>query len=165
MGKACGENCERLGGSIQEMTDQTKVEKLMVVSKMAGASGLLQLWTAIYPPLPIIGPSLICKHKVFTYIEYRTVSGVFRTIDPPPPPLPLASVSSPRTKGGGGGTHSPGVEGVGFNSSEDARHWIGLLQYNPSTYARLELHILILGRCLYGHPVVHSRTISIPNQF
>ncbi len=41
-------------------------------------------------------------HKVLTYIEYRAVFGVFRTIDPPTPPcLPLASVSSPRTKGGG----------------------------------------------------------------
>jgi hypothetical protein len=39
-------------------------------------------------------------HKVLTYIEYRAVSGVFRTIDLPPP-LPLASVSSPPTKGGG----------------------------------------------------------------
>ncbi len=39
-------------------------------------------------------------HKVLTYIEYRAVSGVFRTIDPPPPLHP-ASVSSPRTKGGG----------------------------------------------------------------
>jgi hypothetical protein len=36
------------------------------------------------------------------YLEYRTVPGVFRTIDPPPPLQP-ASVSSPRTKGGGGG--------------------------------------------------------------
>jgi hypothetical protein len=39
-------------------------------------------------------------HKVLTYIEYRAVSGVFRTIDPPPPLHP-ESVSSPRTKGGG----------------------------------------------------------------
>jgi uncharacterized coiled-coil DUF342 family protein len=38
-------------------------------------------------------------HKVLTNIEYRGVSGVFRTIDPPPPVHP-ASVSSPRTKGG-----------------------------------------------------------------
>ncbi len=74
-------------------------------------------------------------HKVLTFIEYRAVSGVFRTIDPPTPLNPV-SVSSPRTKGGGGGvgTHSPGGEGVeGVNISEDARHWIGLLQYNPST--------------------------------
>jgi hypothetical protein len=72
-------------------------------------------------------------HKVLTYIEYSAVSGVFRTIDPLPPLHP-ASVSSPRTKGGvlgGGGTHSPAGEGVGVNISEDARHWIGLLQYNP----------------------------------
>ncbi len=65
------------------------------------------------------------------------MSGVFRTIDPPPP-LPLASVSlsSHRIKGGGGGVHTRrGMRGWGggFNISEDARHWIGLLQYNPST--------------------------------
>jgi hypothetical protein len=71
-----------------------------------------------------------------TYI-YRVQSSVWRlpNIDPPPPLHP-ASVSSPRTKGGGEGgygTHSPGGEGVGVNISEDARHWIGLLQYNPST--------------------------------
>ncbi len=44
------------------------------------------------------------KNKVLTYIEYRAVSGVFRTIDPPlstqrvcPPPAP---------KAGGGGVHT-----------------------------------------------------------
>ncbi len=42
-------------------------------------------------------------HKVLTYVEYRAVSGVFQNIDP---------------------------RGQFF---EDARHWIGLLQYNPST--------------------------------
>jgi hypothetical protein len=52
----------------------------------------------------------VLVNKVLSYIEYRAVSGVFRTIDPPPPLL-LASVSSPCTKGGG--THSPGGEGVG----------------------------------------------------
>ncbi len=40
------------------------------------------------------------NHKVLTNIEYRAVSGVFRTIDPPTPPH-TTSVSSPRTKGGG----------------------------------------------------------------
>ncbi len=39
-------------------------------------------------------------HKVLTYVEYRTVSGVFQNIDPHPPLRP-ASMSSPRTKGGG----------------------------------------------------------------
>jgi hypothetical protein len=37
--------------------------------------------------------------KYLHIIEYRTVSSVFQTIDPPPPLHP-ASVSSPRTKGG-----------------------------------------------------------------
>jgi hypothetical protein len=69
-------------------------------------------------------------HKVLTYIEYRSVSGVFRTIDPPSPLQP-ASVSSPRTKGWGVHTRRA-VRGWGVNISEDARHWIGLLQYNPS---------------------------------
>jgi hypothetical protein len=49
-------------------------------------------------------------HKVLTYMDYRVVSGVFRTIDPPPLLHPM-SVSSPRTIGGV--VHSPGGEGVG----------------------------------------------------
>jgi hypothetical protein len=59
------------------------------------------------------------------------------------PPLPLstqpvcpllhpASVSSLRNKGEGVHTRRA-VRGWGVNISEDARHWIGLLQYNPST--------------------------------
>ncbi len=39
-------------------------------------------------------------YKVLSYIEYRAVSGVFRTIDPPPA-LPRPSVFSFRTKDGG----------------------------------------------------------------
>ena len=72
-------------------------------------------------------------HKALTYIDYRAVSGVFRTTDPPPPLHP-ASVSSPRTKGGGVHTRRA-VKGWGVNISEEVRHWIGLLQYNPSTTA------------------------------
>jgi hypothetical protein len=37
-------------------------------------------------------------HKVLTFIEYRAVSGVFRTIDPPPP---LHTGPSPTPKAGG----------------------------------------------------------------
>jgi hypothetical protein len=67
--------------------------------------------------------TLDLNHKVLTYVEYRAVSGVFQNVDPPPPFHP-ASVSSPRTKG---------RRGVGVNILENARHWIGLLQYNIST--------------------------------
>ncbi len=48
--------------------------------------------------------------------------------------------SPPAPKAGWGGTHSPGGEGVGVNILEDARNWIGLLQYNPSS-VRLVLHV------------------------
>jgi hypothetical protein len=73
-------------------------------------------------------------HKVLTYIEYRAVSGVFRTIDPPPPSPPSECVLPPPHQRRGG-SHSPGGEGVGVNILEDARHWIGLLRYYPSTEA------------------------------
>ncbi len=59
-------------------------------------------------------------HKVLSYIEYRTVSGVFRTIDPQP--LSTQRVCPP-----------PPYQRRGVSISEDARHWIGLLQYKPST--------------------------------
>ncbi len=72
------------------------------------------------------------SHPSTTYIEYRAVSGIFRTIDPPPP-LHSASVSSSRTNEGGEHTRRA-VRGWGVNISEAARHWIGLLQYNPSTH-------------------------------
>ncbi len=64
-------------------------------------------------------------------MEYRAVFGVFRTIDSPPPLHPASVSSPPPTKGGR--SHSLGGEGVGVNSSEDARYWILLLQYNHST--------------------------------
>jgi hypothetical protein len=74
-----------------------------------------------------------------TYIyRVQTESGVFRTIDPPPPLHP-ASVSSPRIKGGGVHTRRA-VRGWGVKISEDARHWIGLLQYNSSTYKPIQPH-------------------------
>ncbi len=67
------------------------------------------------------------SHTVLTY--NRVQSSVWH-LPNPHPPLHPASVSSPRIKGGG---HTRGGEGVGGNILEDAKHWIGLLQYNPST--------------------------------
>ncbi len=61
-------------------------------------------------------------HKVPTYVEYRAVSGVFQNIDPPPPSPPSECVLPPHQRRGGG-----------VNILKDARHWIGLLQYNLST--------------------------------
>ncbi len=72
-------------------------------------------------------------HKVLLHIEYRAVSGVFRTIDPTPPLRPASGSSPPHQRRGGGVHTRRAVWGVGVNSSEDARHWIGILQYNPST--------------------------------
>jgi hypothetical protein len=73
-----------------------------------------------------------------TYIyskEYRAVSGVFRTIFWPHTPFLNQRVwSTPAPKAGGGGYTIAGRWGGGeVNISEDARYWIGLLQYNPST--------------------------------
>jgi hypothetical protein len=79
----------------------------------------------------LIGP----EHKVLTYIEYRAVSGVFQNIEPPTLFHP-ASVSSPRTKGGGVHTRRA-VRGWGVNILEDARHRMGLLQYNLFTDLRI----------------------------
>ncbi len=42
-------------------------------------------------------------HKVLTYIEYRAVSGVFRTIDTPPPSPPNECVLPPHQRRGGEG--------------------------------------------------------------
>jgi hypothetical protein len=67
---------------------------------------------------------ILSAHKVLTYIEYRAVSGVFRTIDPPPSLHP-ASVSSILQKGGEC-THSPGGEGSIFWKTPD----IGLASYS-----------------------------------
>ncbi len=66
------------------------------------------------------------------------MSGVFQNIDPPPPPHP-ASVSYPRAKGGWVHTRRA-VRGWWVNILEDARHWIGLLQFNPSTVTPLCLN-------------------------
>jgi hypothetical protein len=61
------------------------------------------------------------------------VSGVFRTIGPHPiSTQPVCPPSSPKAGGGGINTRRA-VRGWWVNISEDARHWICLLQHNPST--------------------------------
>jgi hypothetical protein len=73
------------------------------------------------------------RHKVHTYIEYRAVSGVFRTIDPPHPLSTQRLCPPPAPKG----YTRRAVLGWGVNILEDARHWSGLLQYNPSMMAEV----------------------------
>ncbi len=50
-------------------------------------------------------PELTITHKVLS-VEHHSVCPLVG-IGSPPTPLPQASVPSPRTKGWGGGTHSP----------------------------------------------------------
>ncbi len=71
-------------------------------------------------------------HRVLTYVEYRTVSGVFQNNDPHPPFYP-ASVYSPAPKAGGYTLAGRWGGGGGVNILEDARHWTGHLQFNPFT--------------------------------
>jgi hypothetical protein len=78
-------------------------------------------------------------HKVLTYKEYRAVSGVFRTIDPPPPFPPSECVLPPHLRRRG--THSPGGKGVGgsiFRKTPD----IGLASYS---IIPLRLYLMIVG--------------------
>ncbi len=85
-----------------------------------------------------------------TYI-YRVQSSVWRLPNYLLNPRPLPCVSSPRTKGGGGGGVNTrwAVRGWG-GISEDARHWIGLLQYNPSTVTAKEFVYVGLGEWQCG---------------
>ncbi len=70
------------------------------------------------------------NHKILTYIEYRAVSGVFRTIDPPPLSTPRECVLPPHQRYC---THSPGSEGVGGQYFGNCQTLDWPLQYNPST--------------------------------
>ncbi len=65
------------------------------------------------------------------HVEYRAVSGVFQNIDPPrPSPTMGVECDLPPHQRRGGGYTLAGRWGV--NILEDARHWIGLLEYNLS---------------------------------
>jgi hypothetical protein len=107
---------------------------MMVLStsllRVGGACPSHPAFTRSSPPLELGSPTKYC-----TYI-CRVQSCVWHLPKywPPPPPLHPASVSSPPTKGGGWGVHTRrAVRGWGVNILEDARHWIGPLQYNLST--------------------------------
>jgi hypothetical protein len=81
-----------------------------------------------------------------TYI-YRIQSSVWRLPNYwPPPPLHPASMSFPLTKGGGGGGGALHTrrEVRARDISEDARHWIVLLQCKPST-----MYTYSTSYCLY----------------
>jgi hypothetical protein len=132
-----------------------------VTLPLSYASSFSLFFSLFYPSL-LLRPT----HKVLTYVDYRAVSGVFQNIDPPP--LHPASVSSPRTKGGG----DPLTwGGGGVNILEDARHWIGLLQYNLSLQSNsssflVPLSFLSLPLTLYSTPFSsfsqnHKRPLSL----
>ncbi len=72
---------------------------------------------------------------------YRVQSSVWRLPNyrPPTPSPPSECVLPPHQRQGDTQSQSPGGERVGVNISEDARLWICLLQYNPST-GRLETY-------------------------
>jgi hypothetical protein len=71
------------------------------------------------------------KVLTYTYVEDRAVSGVFQNIDPQPPSPPSECVLPPHQRRG---VHTRRLgRGWGANILEDARYWIGLLQYNLST--------------------------------
>jgi hypothetical protein len=78
------------------------------------------------PPTARTRTAILCNswggHKVLTYVEYTAVSGVFRTIRPPTRSPPSECVLAGRW----------GCGGLIFQDF-GARHWIGLLEYNPST--------------------------------
>ncbi len=83
----------------------------------------------IYPPW------LKEKYSHKSTYTYRVQSSVWRLRNywPPTPFPPSECVLPPLQRWGD--THLPGGEGGGrgVKISEDARRWIGLLQYNPST--------------------------------
>jgi hypothetical protein len=74
-----------------------------------------------------VGRGEAIDHKVLTYIEYRSVSGVFRNIEPHHPLSTHRVCLPPAPKAGGGGVQTRrAVRGWGVNILEDARHRIGL---------------------------------------
>ncbi len=109
-----------------------------------------------------LNASHCCRHKVLTCIEYRAVSGIFRTIETPPPPSTQGCVL-PRTKRGGVHTHCA-VRGWA-GGQYFGRRLIGLLQYNPSTTVAAKvsgtLPLVTLGDLMYTVENVSHFSVSI----
>ncbi len=86
------------------------------ISRLADISYAF-IWFIVHEFDLLVGCSLFSSlpvtytHKVLTYVEYRAVSGVFQNIDPHP--LYTQRLCPPPAPKAGGGTHSPGCEGVG----------------------------------------------------
>ncbi len=87
------------------------------------------------------------------------MSGVFRTNELLTPPSPPSECVLPRTKGLGVYTFAGrwGGVGCGVNISEDARHCIGLLRYNPSTLSPLAI---VLSARLRGNSIMGYMNIA-----
>jgi hypothetical protein len=101
------------------------------VTSLLGTGKPLTFFYSV-PSLSSVCPT--CLHLLFipqnTYIytvEYRAVSGVFRTIDPPTPSQPSECVLPPHQRLRG--KHSPGGDGVGGSIVRKTPD-IGLGSYN-----------------------------------
>ncbi len=84
------------------------------------------------PHLLLLATCVPQYHKVFTYVEYRAVSGVFQNIDPSPPSECVLPPHQRRT-------HSPGGEGGGesiFWKTPD----IGLASYSIISLRTVQYH-------------------------
>ncbi len=85
------------------------------------------------------------------------MSGVFQTTKLlTTHPLSTQRVCPPPVPKAGGGHTLRAVRGWKVNISEDARLWIGLLQYNPSTGGSLYYSISVFLFARYHNPVASS---------
>ncbi len=90
--------------------------------------------------IPRIGPHIFLQQnrQITKYLHIQSTEQCLASSELlTPQPLSTQRVyAPPAPKAGGGRAHTPlAVRGWGVNItiSEDARHWIVLLQYNPST--------------------------------